>query len=95
MKSFKEFKEGFDPDKFKTAMDKTSIKVDMTGGKVAKEAKQKELKTYAKALKKIGKGHQELVDNLDGINKDELKEQLTQHANDIRDIISEFNKIAK
>ena len=59
------------------------------------ETMQKELKTYAKALKKIGKGHQELVDNLDKINTDELKEQLTQDTNDIRDIISEFNKIAK
>ena len=49
MKSFKEFKEGFDPDKFKAAMDKTSIKVDMTGGKVAKEAKQKELADFKAA----------------------------------------------
>ena len=49
MKSFKEFKEGFDPDKFKAAMDKTNIKVDMTGGKVAKEAKQKELADFRAA----------------------------------------------
>ena len=58
------------------------------------EAKQNELATYSKALKKIVLGHQKLTDNLSSINKDNIKEQLTRDASDIQDIISEFNKIS-
>jgi hypothetical protein len=59
------------------------------------EAKQKELVTYSKALKKIAEGHQKLVDNIEKISDDEIKELLTQYASDIQDIISEFNKLKK
>lgn len=59
------------------------------------EAKQNEIFTYSKALKKIVEGHQKLVDNIDKLSKAEIKEQLTQYASDIQDIISEFNKIKK
>ena len=58
------------------------------------EAKQNELATYSKALKKIVLGHQKLTDNLSSINKDNIKEQLTRDASDIQDIIPEFNKIS-
>jgi hypothetical protein len=59
------------------------------------EAKQKELVTYSKALKKITEGHQKLVDNIETLSKDEIKELLTQYSSDIQDIISEFNKLKK
>jgi len=59
------------------------------------EEKEKELVTYSKALKKIAEGHQKLVDNIETLSKDEIKELLTQYASDIQDIISEFNKLKK
>jgi hypothetical protein len=59
------------------------------------ESKQKELLTYSKSLRKIAAGHQKLTDNLDRINEDEIKEQLTQYTSDIQDLISEFNKALK
>jgi len=59
------------------------------------EAKQQTLNTYSKALKKTAGGHQNLADNIDKLNIYEIKEQLTQDASDIQDMISEFNKIPK
>ena len=59
------------------------------------EAKQNELRTYSKVLKKIALGHQKLADNINSISKDEIKRQLIQYASDIKDLISEFNKISK
>ena len=59
------------------------------------EAKQKEIVIYSKALKKIAEGHQKLVDNIETLNKVDIKELLTQYASDIQDIISEFNKLTK
>lgn len=59
------------------------------------EAKQTELLTYSKALKKIIDGHQKLVDNIDQLNGAEIKGLLTQYSSDIKDIVSEFNKIKK
>lgn len=50
MKTFKQFKEeyeldegNFDPEKFKAAMDKTNVKVDMTGGRHAREKAAREI----------------------------------------------------
>lgn len=57
------------------------------------DRQQKELITYSKSLKKIAFGHQELADNIDKLSKKEIKEQLTQCASDIQDLISAFNKI--
>ena len=59
------------------------------------EAKQKQLITYSKSLKIIVEAHQKLVDNIDKMTKNEIKEQLTQYASSIQDIISEFNKLKK
>jgi hypothetical protein len=59
------------------------------------DARQSALTTYSKELKKIAAGHQSLVDNIEKMNKDEIKEQLTQYASDIQDLVSEFNKITK
>ncbi len=59
------------------------------------EAKQKELTTYSKILKKVAGGHQKLTDNLERLNTDEIIEQLTQYSSDIQDLITEYNKIAK
>jgi hypothetical protein len=59
------------------------------------EIRQKELQTYSKTLKKIGEGHQKLADNVDKLSNDEIKRQLFQYASDIKDIISEFNKLKK
>jgi len=59
------------------------------------ERRQKELSTYSKSLRKIATAHQNLVGNIDRINDDEIKLQLTQYAGDIRDLITAFNKIKK
>lgn len=59
------------------------------------ESKQKGILTYSKALGKIKEGHQKLFDNIESLENDEIKEQLTQYASDIQDIISEFNKLKK
>jgi hypothetical protein len=59
------------------------------------EAKQNELLTYSKAIKKVVDGHQKLTENIEKMTKAEIKELLTQYASDIQDIISEFNKIKK
>ena len=53
------------------------------------------ISTYSKGLKKIEEGHQKLYDNLDNLNTDELKNQLTEYGSEIKDILSEFNKIGK
>jgi len=57
------------------------------------EAKQKELLTYSKALKIIAIGHQNLSDNIDKLKEDDIKQELTQYASKIKDIIAEYNKI--
>lgn len=59
------------------------------------EAKEKELLTYSKSLKKIIEGHQKLTDNIEKLSQDEIKEALTQYSSDIQDIVSEFNKLKK
>jgi len=59
------------------------------------EDKQSALACYSKVLKKISGGHQKLADNIDRMNIYEMKDQLTQDASDLQDIISEFNKITK
>ncbi|WP_316828409.1 hypothetical protein [Pedobacter miscanthi] len=59
------------------------------------EDKKKELIIFSKALKKIAEGHQKLVDNIDNIKEQQVKELLTEYASNIREIISEFNKLNK
>lgn len=59
------------------------------------DARQRALTTYSKELEKIAGGHQKLVDNIEKLNKDDIKEQLMQYASDIQDLASEFNKITK
>ncbi|MCX2493100.1 hypothetical protein OQX63_06425 [Pedobacter sp. PF22-3] len=59
------------------------------------EDKEKELMVFSKALKKIEEGHQKLVDNIDNIKDERVKELLTEYASHIREIISEFNKLNK
>jgi hypothetical protein len=59
------------------------------------ETRHKEILTYSRTLKKIAAGHQKLADNVDKLSKDEIKGQLFQYASDIKDIISEFNKLKK
>lgn len=59
------------------------------------DARQKTLATYSKELNKIAGGHQKLVDNIAKLNKEDIKEQLTQYASDIQDLVSEFNKLSK
>ena len=59
------------------------------------ETIEKELITYTKALKKISKGHQKMLDNIDDFNEEEIKEILAQYTSDIEDIISELDKLKK
>jgi|ERR1035437_6284143 hypothetical protein len=53
------------------------------------------ISVYTKGLKKVAEGHQKLYGNLDKLDKDELKEQLSQYGNEIKDIITEFNRLGK
>src|ERR1035437_4495536 len=53
------------------------------------------INTFAKGLKKLAEGHQKLYDNLNTLNADEIKVQITQYGSEIKDIISEFNKLGK
>lgn len=57
--------------------------------------RQKALTTYSRELKIIAGGHQKLLDNIQKLNKDDIKEQLTQYASEIQDLASEFNKLIK
>jgi len=53
----------------------------------------KQVATYARSLKTIARGHQQLYDNRNQISAEELRRTLTPYANDIRDLISEFDKL--
>ena len=57
------------------------------------EARQNELCTFSKALKIIAEGHQKLALNIDNVNSAELKGLLFQYACDIRDLVTEIEKI--
>ena len=57
------------------------------------EARQNELRTYSKALKIIAEGHQKLAANIDKFSNAEIKGLLFQYACDIRDVVTEFEKI--
>jgi len=61
--------------------------------KAAIESQQNKLYTYSKTLSKIAEGHQKLNDNIHNLNVKEIKQVLFQYANEIKAIISEFNKI--
>jgi hypothetical protein len=56
---------------------------------------QEKIAAYSKGLKKIAEGHQKLYDNLSDLSVDELKNQLIRYGSDIKDIVSEFNKIGR
>lgn len=59
------------------------------------ELKRQQIIAFAKSLNVIKTGHQKLFDNKDKMTAKEIKELLTGYANDIEDIISEFNKLKK
>ena len=54
---------------------------------------EKQVATYARSLKTIARGHQQIYDNRNQISAEELRRTLTPYANDIRDLISEFDKL--
>lgn len=56
---------------------------------------QEKITIYSNGLKKISEGHQKLYDNLADLTVTEVKNQLIHYGSDIKDIISEFNKIGK
>ncbi len=57
------------------------------------ESQQQKLYNYSKTLSAIAKGHQKLYDNIDNLNKIEIKQVLFQYASEIKVIVSEFKKI--
>jgi hypothetical protein len=59
------------------------------------EYQQNELFLYSKALRKIAAGHQKLLDNIETLSTTKIKEELTQFSSDIKDIVSEYNKLKK
>lgn len=58
-------------------------------------AKQNQILFLAKSVQMIADGHQKLYDYSSNLNSKNLKDQMTQYSSDIKDIISEFNKIRK
>ena len=54
---------------------------------------EKECMTYARSLRSIARGHQQLYENRNKISSEELRRRLTPYANDICDLISEFDKL--
>jgi hypothetical protein len=58
-------------------------------------AKQKQMDAFARSLSGISEGHQKLYDRRNNMSARELRELLTGYAGDIRDLISEFNKLKK
>jgi DnaJ-domain-containing protein 1 len=54
---------------------------------------EKQLLTYARSLRAIARGHQQLYEKRNKISTEELRRGLTPYANDIRDLISEFDKL--
>ena len=57
--------------------------------------KQKEIDAFAKGLRSIAAGHQELYDNRHKLNEKEIKELIKGYSSNIQDINSEFNKLKK
>jgi hypothetical protein len=56
---------------------------------------QDELRIYSKSLQKVAAGHQKLLDNIETLSTTKIKEELTQFSSDIKDIVSEYNKLKK
>ncbi len=54
---------------------------------------EKQCMTYARSLRTIARGHQQLYENRNKISSEELRRRLTPYANDICDLISEFDKL--
>lgn len=50
------------------------------------------METFARSLKTIAEGHQELYNNRNKLSAREIAVRLAGYACDIQDIISEFNK---
>jgi len=57
------------------------------------EMRKELVKSYARGLSTISRGHQELFENRAKLKASELKTLLVQHANDLEDILGEWNKI--
>ncbi|MGI9547264.1 MAG: hypothetical protein ACR2MM_08515 [Flavobacteriaceae bacterium] len=55
--------------------------------------RQKKIRAYAKSINKIAKGHQELYDNRNNMTQKEFKTLISGYAGDIKNIVSEFNKL--
>lgn len=56
-------------------------------------SKQQQINAFAKSLNSISEGHQKLYDNRDKMSTKELKIMMTGYASDIKNIVSEFNKL--
>lgn len=56
-------------------------------------SKQQQINAFAKSLNSISEGHQKLYDNRDKMSTKELKVMMTGYASDIKNIVSEFNKL--
>lgn len=64
---------------------------DMDNGKL--EVRKDLVKSYARGLVAISRGHQELFQNRTKLKATEVKALLVQHASDLEDIMDEWNKI--
>ncbi len=54
--------------------------------------KQEQLKTFAKSLVSIGKGHQKLYDNRNKLTAKEIRELMADYTADLQDLIVDFKK---
>ncbi len=57
------------------------------------DLKQKQIISFSKALKGVGKGHQKLYEHRNKMTAAEVKAILLQQASDLEDIVAEFNKL--
>lgn len=64
---------------------------DLDKGKL--EVRKELVKSYARGLVSISRGHQELFENRTKLRESEVKALLAQHASDLEDIMDEWNKI--
>lgn len=55
--------------------------------------RQKQIDIFSKSINVIAEGHQKLYDNRNKISAKDLKDEITKYSSNIKDIISEFNKI--
>jgi len=56
-------------------------------------SKQRQIDVFVKGIKKVAEGHQKIYEHINELSENDVKELLMQYASNIKDLVSEFNKI--